>query len=148
MAGDSDPGARTIDVATIIKILRRSVDPVLVSKRALLEDFIQNVFPNLPRGASVDDELSKYIEEQKKLEIQKQHEETEIAYEDLAKLLARYEYFGAIDTADVRVLLSKKVKKKFQEKHPDFNIIKANNELIKQIKEWVITMSARFSIAG
>ena len=148
VAGDSDPGARTIDVATIIKILRRSVDPVLVSKRALLEDFIQNVFPNLPRGASVDDELSKYIEEQKKLEIQRQHEETEIAYEDLAKLLARYEYFGAIDNADVRVLLSKKVKKKFQEKHPDFNIIKANNELIKQIKEWVITMSARFSIAG
>ena len=100
-AGEGNPGSKVIDVNTIIKILRRSTDPVLMSKRELLEAFIINVFPTLPEGASIDEELANYIEEQREVEIRKQSEETEIAMEELRKLLARYDYFQTIDNADI-----------------------------------------------
>lgn len=145
-AGEGAPGSKVIDVNTIIKILRRSTDPVLMSKRELLEAFIINVFPTLPEGASIDEELANFIEEQREAEISKKSEETEIAVEELRKLLSRYDYFQTIDNADIKSLLNKRVKNRFKEKHPDYNIIKANNELMKTIKEWVAWVCEKYSV--
>ena len=145
-AGEGNPGSKVIDVNTIIKILRRSTDPVLMSKKELLEAFIINVFPTLPEGTSIDEELANYIEQQREAEIAKQSEETEIAMEELRKLLARYDYFQTIDNADIKSLLSKRVKNRFKEKHPDYNIIKANNELMRMLKEWVVWVCEKYSV--
>ena len=145
-AGEGTPGSRTIDAQTILKILRRSTDPVLMSKRELLELFISTIFPTMPEGASVDEELAKFIEEQREEEIRKQHEETEIAMEDLRKLIARFDYFKEVDNADIKTLLSKRVKNRFRERHPDYNVIKANNELMKMLKEWVAWVSEKYSV--
>ncbi len=147
-AGENDPGTRIVDINTIIKILRRSTDPILVSKRELLESFIQTVFPNLPQGASIDDELAKYIEEQRQEEIRKMHEETDISLDELNSLLSRYDYFGTVDNSDIRELLknNSKAKSRFREKHPEYNIIKANNELMKLIKDWVAAISEKYSM--
>ena len=43
-AGEKAPGSRDADVNTIIKLLRKSNDPNLVSKRELLEIFISTIF--------------------------------------------------------------------------------------------------------
>ena len=145
-AGEGTPGARTVDAQTILKILRRSTDPVLMSKRELLELFISTIFPTMPEGASVDEEFAKFIEEQREEEIRKQHEETEIAMEDLRKLIARFDYFKEVDNADIKTLLSKRVKNRFRERHPDYNVIKANNELMKMLKEWVAWVSEKYSV--
>ena len=143
--GDSAPGGRVIDVNTIIKILKRSTDPVLMSKRELLEQFILNVFPTLPAGASVDEELANYIEQEREKEIKKMSEETLIAMEELRKLVARFAYFQTIDNIDIKALLSKKVKARFRERHPDYNMIKANNEFMRVMKEWVAWVNEKYS---
>ena len=117
-----------------------------MSKRELLEAFIINVFPTLPEGASVDEELANFIEEQREAEISKKSEETEIAMEELKKLLSRYDYFQTIDNADIKSLLNKRVKNRFKERHPNYNIIKANNELMKMIKEWVAWVCEKYSV--
>ena len=145
--GDSKtPGSKVVDVNTIIKLLRKSTDPVLMSKKELLEAFITNVFPYLPDGASIDEELANYIEREREIEIARKAEETEIAVEELRKLLSRFDYFQTIDNADIKNLLTKKVKNKFKEYHPDYNIIKANNELMKTLKEWVATVCEKYSV--
>lgn len=145
-AGELKPGTKVIDVNTIIKILRRSTDPVLMSKRELLEAFIVTVFPTLPEGASIDEELADFIEKQRETEIKKKSEETEISVEELRKLLSKYDYFQTIDNADIRILLSKKVKNRFKETHPEYNIIKANNELMRTLKEWVAWVCEKYSV--
>ena len=144
--GENNPGSKIVDVNTIIKIIRRSTDPILLSKRELLEAFIVNVFPTLPEGASVDEELANYIEQQREDEISKEAEETAISMDDLRRLLSRYDYFQTIDNSDVKSLLNKRVKDRFKAKHPDYNIIKANNELMKIIKEWVAAVSEKYSV--
>ena len=145
-AGDNSPGSKEIDVTTIVKILRRSTDPILVSKRELLEQFIVNVFPTLPEGASIDEELANYIENQREQEINKMSNETEIAIDELRKLLSRYDYFQTIDNVDIKKLLNKRVKERFKQKHPDYNIIKTNNELMRIIKEWVEWVCEKYSV--
>lgn len=145
-AGELKPGTKVIDVNTIIKILRRSTDPVLMSKRELLEAFIVTVFPTLPEGASIDEELADFIEKQRETEIKKKSDETEISVEELRKLLSKYDYFQTIDNADIKILLSKKVKNKFKETHPEYNIIKANNELMRTLKEWVAWVCEKYSV--
>ena len=85
-------------------------------------------------------------QEQREAEIRKQSEETEIAMEELRKLLARYDYFQTIDNADIKTLLNKRVKNRFKEKHPDYNIIKANNELMRILKEWVAWVCEKYSV--
>ena len=116
-----------------------------MSKRELLEQFILNVFPTLPAGASVDEELANYIEQEREKEIKKMSEETLIAMEELRKLVARFAYFQTIDNIDIKALLSKKVKARFRERHPDYNMIKANNEFMRVMKEWVAWVNEKYS---
>ena len=104
------------------------------------------MFPTLPEGASIDEELADFIEKQRETEIKKKSEETEISVEELRKLLSKYDYFQTIDNADIRILLSKKVKNRFKETHPEYNIIKANNELMRTLKEWVAWVCEKYSV--
>ena len=90
--------------------------------------------------------MADYIERERETEIARKAEETEIAIEELRKLLSRYDYFQTIDNSDIKNLLTKKVKNKFKEYHPDYNIIKANNELMKTLKEWVASVCEKYSV--
>lgn len=139
-------GGTKVDISAIINILRRSTDPTLVSKRELLESFITNVFPTLAEGASVDDELAKYIEEKRKEALTKISDDLLISYEALEKLLNRYDYFMTIDYTDIKSLLNKRVKERYREKHPDLNPIKATNELMEVIKNYIIEIADKYSM--
>ena len=139
-------GGKGIDINTIVKLLRKSTDPILVSKRELLELFITTVFPTLQEGASVDDELSKFIEEQREAEIKQKSEEWGISIAELKKLLNRYDYFSEIDNADIKVLITNSVQNKYKEGHPEFNSIRASNELLVAIKNWVTDICTRLSM--
>ena len=139
-------GKKSVEIGTIIKILRKSTDPVLVSKRELLELFITTVFPTLPEGASVDDELAKFLEEKQRESLQSFASEWELALDELTKLLNRYEYFMTIDYADIKALLNKKAKQRYKERHPNTSIIKANLELMDLVKEYVEEIARKYSI--
>lgn len=139
-------GGTKVDISAIINILRRSTDPILVSKRELLESFITNVFPTLTEGASVDDELAKYIEEKRKEALTTVSDDLLISYEALEKLLNRYDYFMTIDYTDIKSLLNKRVKERYREKHPDLNPIKATNELMEEIKNYIIEIADKYSM--
>ena len=139
-------GHKAVEISTLIKILKRSTDPILVSKRELLELFITTVFPTLPEGASVDEELAKFIEEQRKESLMNFSKEFELVYEELNKLLVRYDYFMTIDYADIKAILNKKAKERFKEKHPELNTIKATNELMELIKNYIIEVASKYSI--
>lgn len=139
-------GRKTFELSTLIKILRKSTDPILVSKRELLEAFITTVFPTLPEGASVDEELAKFIEEQRKKSLIKFSNELELVYEELNKLLVRYDYFMTIDYSDIKAVINKKAKERFREKHPELNTIKATNELMELIKNYIIEIATKYSI--
>lgn len=137
---------KSVEIGTIVKILRKSTDPVLVSKRELLELFITTVFPTLPEGASVDDELAKFLEEKRRESLQSFASEWELALDELTKLLNRYEYFMTIDYADIKALLNKKAKQRYKERHPNTSIIKANLELMDLVKEYVEEIARKYSI--
>ena len=139
-------GPKAVEISTLIKILKHSTDPILVSKRELLELFITTVFPTIPEGASVDEELAKFIEEQRKESLMNFSKEFELAYEELNKLLVRYDYFMTIDYADIKAILNKKAKERFKEKHPELNTIKATNELMELIKNYIIEVASKYSI--
>lgn len=140
-------GPKAVEISALIKILKRSTDPILVSKRELLELFITTVFPTLPEGASVDEELAKFIEEKRKESLMNFSKEFELAYEELNKLLVRYDYFMTIDYADIKAILNKKAKESFKEKHPGLNTIKATNELMELIKNYIIEVAGKYSIS-
>ena len=140
-------GPKAVEISALIKILKRSTDPILVSKRELLELFITTVFPTLPEGASVDEELAKFIEEKRKESLMNFSKEFELAYEELNKLLVRYDYFMTIDYADIKAILNKKAKESFKEKHPELNTIKATNELMELIKNYIIEVAGKYSIS-
>ena len=139
-------GPKAVEISTLIKILKRSTDPILVSKRELLELFITTVFPTLPEGASVDEELAKFIEKQRKESLMNFSKEFELVYEELNKLLVRYDYFMTIDYSDIKAILNKKAKERFKEKHPELNTIKATNELMELIKNYIIEVASKYSI--
>lgn len=137
---------KSVEIETIIKILRKSTDPVLVSKRELLELFITTVFPTLPEGASVDDELAQFLEERRRESLKSFASEWELDLDELTKLLNRYEYFMTIDYADIKALLNKKAKQRYKERHPNTSFIKANLELMDLVKEYVEEIARKYSI--
>lgn len=141
-------GKKSIEIQAIIKILRKSTDPVLISKRELLEQFITEVFPTLSSDASVDDEFAKYIEEKRSESLKSFASEWGLAYDELNKLLNRYEYFMTIDYADIKSILNQRAKKRYRERHPDVNVIEANLKLMDMIKEYLEEISRKYSVIG
>ena len=129
---------RAIGVDTLIKILRKSTDPVLVSKRELLELFITSVLPTLPSNASVDNELSKFIDEKRRVELEKMSKEYRIHYDELYKLVIRYDYSRQIDNTDIKQLITKDVKDEYKKNHPDLMYIMITNQLMDEIKNRIL----------
>ncbi len=137
---------KEIELSTIISILRKSVDPILVSKRELLEQFIENVFPKLSEGASIYDELANFIDEKRKEEVRRFSEEFDITYDELHKLLVRFDYFMTIDYSDISSLITTKAKKKYVEKHPNKSYLGAKNELMEIIKNFILDVTSKYSL--
>ena len=137
---------KQVSIETLIKILRKSTDPVLVSKRELLELFITTVLPTLSKDSSVDNELSKFIEEKRKVELDKMSEEFGIPFEDLKKLVVRYDYFMQIDNSDIKQLITKNVKDKYKEKHPELLFIMITNQLMDEIKDRIIDIATEYAL--
>lgn len=142
----NEDGSRTISIETLIKILRKSSDPILVSKRELLEIFITTILPTLQKDASVDDELSKFIEKQRKKKLDNMSEEYSIPYEELNKIIIRYDYFGEIDNSDIKQLITKEVKEKYKKNHSNLLYIKITNILMNEIKDKIIDIATQYTI--
>lgn len=144
--GDEKPGTKSMAVSSILAILRRSTDPILVSKRELLEAFITNVFPTLEEGDSVDEKLADYLEKQRKEEIEKAAEEYNIVYDELTKLVNKYSYFNSIDHVDIKALLNKKAKERYKEAHNLSSNLAATNKLMEEIEAFIVYISSKYSI--
>jgi type I restriction enzyme R subunit len=144
--GDAKPGHGKMGIEGVLQILRRSTDPMLVSKRELLEQFITTVFPSLQQGDSVDEAFADFIEKKKLTEIQDKCNELDLAYDDLNKLLNKYNYFNSVDHFDVKTIISKKAKEKYKLKHNLANNLAATNKLMEEIEAWIIDISSRYSI--
>lgn len=144
----SDSERRKVDIKILLKILRKSTDPILVSKRELLESFIESVFPTLSDDTSIDEELAKYIENKRKIELEQLSKEVGISYEELNKLLIRYDYFNSIDNNDIKLLISKDVKDKHKSLNPNMMYIEITNKLINEIKIRIIEIANQYSISN
>ncbi len=142
----SEDGKRTVSIETLVKILRKSADPVLVSKRELLELFITTVLPTLSKDASVDNELSKFIEEKRKADLDEMSKELAIPYDELNKIVIRYDYFRQIDNSDIKQLITKDVKEKYKEKHPELLFIEIVNQLMAEIKDRIINIATQYTL--
>lgn len=142
----SEDGKRTVSIETLVKILRKSADPVLVSKRELLELFITTVLPTLSKDVSVDNELSKFIEEKRKADLDEMSKELAIPYDELNKIVIRYDYFRQIDNSDIKQLITKDVKEKYKEKHPELLFIEIVNQLMAEIKDRIINIATQYTL--
>lgn len=142
----SEDGKRTVSIETLVKILRKSADPVLVSKRELLELFITTVLPTLSKDTSVDNELSKFIEEKRKADLDEMSKELAIPYDELNKIVIRYDYFRQIDNSDIKQLITKDVKEKYKEKHPELLFIEIVNQLMAEIKDRIINIATQYTL--
>lgn len=141
-----DKNTKKSNIDNLIKILKKSTDPLLVSKRELLETFITTIFPTITNDDSIDEELSKFINEKRKEELNKISEKFNIDYFELNKLLVRYDYFRTIDYSDINILITKKVKEKYKNEHPDLNPIKVINQLKEVIKNSIIEIANQYSL--
>lgn len=139
-------GKQKNDVTMLLKILRKSTDPILVSKRELLENFIQNVFPTLQDDASVDEELSEFFEKMRHSELEKISSDTGISYYELNNLIMRYNYFNALDNNDIMQLITKDVKDKYKQKYPNMLYIHITNKLMDDLKTRIIDIATKYSI--
>lgn len=144
--GDSEPGKKKMDIESILKILRKSTDPVLVSKRELLEQFITNVFPTLEEGDSVDDKLAEFIENQKKEKLQSFADETDLAYDELNALLNKYLYFNRIDNIDIKNILTKRAKERYKKKHNLATNLAATNKLMEEIQACIMEVANLYQV--
>jgi len=144
--GDTKPGHGAAEIEGVLKILRKSTDPVLVSKRELLEQFITTVFPTLNQGESVDEALADFIEKKKQAEIQEKSDELDIAYDELNKLLNKFNYFNSIDHSDVKAILSQKAKERYKMQHNLPSKLAATNKMMDEIEQWVADIASRYSI--
>lgn len=142
----TDDKEKAISIETLLKILKKSTDPILVSKRELLELFITTVLPTLQKDTSVDNELAKFIEEKRKVELDKLSKEFAIPYDELNRLVVRYDYFREIDNSDIKQLITKDVKEKYKEKHPELLSIMITNQLMDEIKNRVIDIATQYTL--
>lgn len=144
--GDSKPGTRSVDINIILSILRKSTDPVLISKRVLLENFIMNVFSYIKDGDSIDAEFTKYVEEQKLIEIANAAEDYGIAKDALSKLVKRFEYYNSIDQVDIKEILNKKAKDKYKERYNLATNLAATNKLMEDIERFIVLICEKYSV--
>jgi type I restriction enzyme, R subunit len=146
--GDSKPGRGKIGVDAILSILRKSTDPVLVSKRELLELFITTVFPTLKEGDSVDEKLADFLEQKRKEEVDREAKELELTYEELEELINKYNYFNSVDHIDIKAILNKRAKEHYKEKHHLSTNLAATNKLMDEIEKWVAEIAEKYSMVS
>ena len=68
-----------------------ATDPTLLSKKALIDKFMDEHLQGLPASADVDEEFELYWEKEKRLELEKFAQEQKLNQERLEKLVTRYE---------------------------------------------------------
>lgn len=68
-----------------------ATDPTLLSKKALIDKFMDEHLQGIPASADVDEEFELYWEKEKRLELEKFAQEQKLNQERLEKLVTRYE---------------------------------------------------------
>lgn len=142
----TEDSKRTVNIEALLKILRKSTDQILISKRELLEQFITTVLPTISKDASVDNELANFIEEKRKIELDEMSKKFGIQYDELNKLVIRYDYFGQIDNSDIKQLITKDVKEKYKKIHPELMFIMITNQLMGEIKNKIIDVATQYTL--
>lgn len=68
-----------------------ATDPTLLSKKALIDKFMDEQLQGIPASADVDEEFELFWEKEKRLELEKFAQEQKLNQERLEKLVTRYE---------------------------------------------------------
>lgn len=136
----SNKGAseRLDELKKIIKILEASSSDTLKYKKELLTKFINEVAPTLDKDADVDAEFDKFVESEKRKDIEAKASELDIAYDQLwniVKDFAIYEYVpdASIESfIDRHVIERRKAMKNI--KAPNF---KVKGDLVDEVKRYL-----------
>lgn len=133
----SNKGAseRLDELKKIIKILEASSSDTLKYKKELLTKFINEVAPTLDKDADVDAEFDKFVESEKRKDIEAKASELDIAYDQLWNIVKDFAIYEYVPDASIESIIDRHVieRRKAMKniKAPNF---KVKGDLVDEVK--------------
>lgn len=136
----SNKGAseRLDELKKIIKILEASSSDTLKYKKELLTKFINEVAPTLDKDADVDAEFDKFVESEKRKDIEAKASELDIAYNQLWNIVKDFAIYEYVPDASIESIIDRHVieRRKAMKniKAPNF---KVKGDLVDEVKRYL-----------
>lgn len=136
----SNKGAseRLDELKKIIKILEASSSDTLKYKKELLTKFINEVAPTLDKDADVDAEFDKFVEFEKRKDIEAKASELDIAYDQLWNIVKDFAIYEYVPDASIESIIDRHVieRRKAMKniKAPNF---KVKGDLVDEVKRYL-----------
>lgn len=136
----SNKGAseRLDELKKIIKILEASNSDTLKYKKELLTKFINEVAPTLDKDADVDAEFDKFVESEKRKDIEAKASELDIAYDQLWNIVKDFAIYEYVPDASIESIIDRHVieRRKAMKniKTPNF---KVKGDLVDEVKRYL-----------
>lgn len=136
----SNKGAseRLDELKKIIKILEASSSDTLKYKKELLTKFINEVAPTLDKDADVDAEFDKFVESEKRKDIEAKASELDIAYDQLWNIVKDFAIYEYVPDASIESIIDRHVieRRKAMKniKAPNF---KVKGDLVDEVKRYL-----------
>ena len=136
----SNKGAseRLDELKKIIKILEASNSDTLKYKKELLTKFINEVAPTLDKDADVDAEFDKFVESEKRKDIEAKASELDIAYDQLWNIVKDFAIYEYVPDASIESIIDRHVieRRKAMKniKAPNF---KVKGDLVDEVKRYL-----------
>lgn len=136
----SNKGAseRLDELKKIIKILEASSSDTLKYKKELLTKFINEVAPTLDKDADVDAEFDKFVESEKRKDIEAKASELDIAYDQLWNIVKDFSIYEYVPDASIESIIDRHVieRRKAMKniKAPNF---KVKGDLVDEVKRYL-----------
>lgn len=136
----SNKGAseRLDELKKIIKILEASSSDTLKYKKELLTKFINEVAPTLDKDADVDAEFDKFVESEKRKDIEAKASELDIAYDQLWNIVKDFAIYEYVPDASIESIIDRHVieRRKAMKniKAPNF---KVKGNLVDEVKRYL-----------
>lgn len=136
----SNKGAseRLDELKKIIKILEASSSDTLKYKKELLTKFINEVAPTLDKDADVDAEFDKFVESEKRKDIEAKASELDIAYDQLWNIVKDFAIYEYVPDASIESIIDRHVieRRKAMKniKAPNF---KVKGDLVDEVKHYL-----------
>jgi type I restriction enzyme R subunit len=129
---------RLDELKKIIKILEASSSDTLKYKKELLTKFINEVAPTLDKDADVDAEFDKFVESEKKKDIEAKANELDVAYDELWNIVKDFAIYEYVPDSSIESIINKRVieRRKMLKniKAPNF---KVKGDLVDEVKRYI-----------